>query len=162
METSQNFTSEEEVYHEYNNKKQSTTNSENQETNQESKKDFISLLSDVVKEYTNKININEESLEAYTRDVKNACSLLGSVFFQTSGSNILQMTAEELRKKTVNDIYNQIKIGILTNGLECKYQHSTSCQNKTILSELKNRLENEGYVCEYFIEQKCSRITVKW
>jgi hypothetical protein len=142
-------------------KEETSCDNGTQESEKETKPDFISIFGNLVKEYTNKINIDEECLEAYTRDVKNACNLLGSVFLQKSPS-MLETTAEELRKKTVNDLYNPIKIGVLTNGIVGQYEYSTPCHNKTILAELKNKLESEGYMCEMTPNQKGTCIVVKW
>ena len=105
----------------------STPNSSSSETSPEtssgpsSGQDIFSVLGGIFKECTNKWNENaNQNLEILTRDIQTLYNQFGSLVYEKS--DMLNMSAEEIRKKTVEDLYNQVKFGVLSTRTNSKYE----------------------------------------
>lgn len=77
-------------------------------------------------------------------------------------SDMLNMSAEDIRKKTVDDLYHQIKFGIISTRTFSKYDYNTSCLNKRILDEVQKRLTDEGFVRSYETKESRTTIHIEW
>jgi hypothetical protein len=145
----------------------STPNSSSSETSSEtnsgtsSGQDIFSVLGGIFKECTNKWNENaNQNLEILTRDIQTLYNQFGSLVYEKS--DMLNMSAEEIRKKTVEDLYNQVKFGVLSTRTNSKYEYNTSCQSKRILDDLEKKLKDEGFIVSYEIKENKTTILIEW
>lgn len=78
-------------------------------TSSSSGQDLCSVLGGILKDCTTKWNEDaNENMDIITRDVKNLYTQFGSLVY--SKSNMLQMSAEEIRNKTVEDLLQSDQI----------------------------------------------------
>lgn len=123
--------------------------------------DLFGVIGGMLKEFAATLNNDtNENIDIVTRDVKNLYSQFGSMVYQNS--NMLQMSAEEVRKKTVEDLYKQVKFGVLTCRNNCRWVLTTTCQSMKILDELQKKLTEEGFTVTYVIRANDSVVTVTW
>lgn len=123
--------------------------------------DIFSVLGGILKECTNKWNENaNQNLEILTRDVQTLYNQFGSLVYEKS--DMLNMSAEEIRKKTVEDLYNQVKFGVLSSRTQSKYEYNTICQSVKILEELEKKLKDEGFTVSFEIKENKTTIHVEW
>jgi hypothetical protein len=100
---------------------------------------------------------NVESLDVFS---KNVYSKVGGLLLQ--GQNSLKMTAQEIRSKTSDELYQNIKVNILLYRDICKYAHKTNCVSVPILDEVKNRLVEEGFEVNYVIGEGTTHMNIQW
>jgi len=132
-----------------------------QNTSNDNSKDLFSVLGTILKDCSTKWNENaSENLEVFSRDMQNIYNQFGALVYQKS--NMLDMTAEEIRQKTADDLYAAIKFGVLSSRNNCKYLHQTTCQNRHILDLVHKRLSDSGFSVTYEIEEKSTKIIVIW
>lgn len=123
--------------------------------------DIFSVIGTMFKECSSKWNENaNENLDILSRDLQSLYTQFGSLVYQKS--NMLNLSAEEIRNKTIEDLYNAIKFGILSCRNNCRYVHTTVCQSEKILHELEKRLSSEGFQVKWNIQDKNSMIVVTW
>lgn len=127
----------------------------------ETPKDIFSVFGTILKDCSSKWNENaSENLEVFSRDMQNIYNQFGALVYQKS--NMLDLSAEEIRQKTADDLYAAIKFGVLSSRNNCKYLHQTTCQNRHILDLVHKRLSDNGFSVTYEIEEKVTEIIVIW
>jgi hypothetical protein len=142
-------------------KQMSTETPNSSETQNSGTQDIFSVLGGILKECTNKWNENaNQNLEILSRDMQTLYNQFGSLVYEKS--DMLNMSAEEIRKKTVEDLYNQVKFGVLSTRTNSKYDYNTSCQSKRILDDLEKKLKDEGFTVSYEIKENKTTIHVEW
>jgi DNA primase large subunit len=132
-----------------------------EKSNNEPPKDLFSVIGTILKDCSSKWNDNAtENLEIFSRDMQSIYNQFGALVYQKS--NMLDMTAEEIRQRTADDLYGAIKFGVLSSRNNCKYIHQSTCQNRHILDLVQKRLSESGFSVTYEIEEKWTRIIVIW
>jgi hypothetical protein len=134
----------------------------NENTNKEStNKDIFSVLGTILKDCSSKWNENaSENIETLTRDMQNIYTQFGALVYQKS--NMLDLTAEEIRQKTADDLYAAIKFGVISSRNNFKYIHQTTCQNRHILDLVHKRLSDSGFSVTYEIKDNGTEFIVIW
>jgi hypothetical protein len=123
--------------------------------------DLFTVLGGMLKECSTRWNQDaNENLEIVSRDLQNLYTQFGSLVYQKS--NMLNLSAEEIRAKTVEELYSQIKFGVLSCRNNCQYVHTTTCQSERIMSELDKRLSEEGFSVSRVKGENKTVITVSW
>jgi hypothetical protein len=123
--------------------------------------DLFLWFGKVATDYTYKFNENAvENLDIIGKDFKTLYSKVGSMLLQ--GQNSLKMTAQEIRTKTCEELYQSIKVNIIYHRDTCKYIHQTNCTSVSILEEVKKRLIDEGFELNYVVSENSTHMTIQW
>ena len=123
--------------------------------------DLFQWFGKVASDYTYKLNENAaENLDIIGKDFKTLYSKVGSMLLQ--GQNTLKMTAQEIRTKTSEELYQTIKVNIIYHRDVCKYVHQTNCVSATILEEVKKRLVDEGFEVNYVVGENSTHMNIQW
>ena len=72
------------------------------------------------------------------------------------------LTAAELRQRTIDDVYRQVKNDVVLCRESCRCLCSVRCSSAKILEEVKRMLESEGFDARYEVQPSCTIITVEW
>jgi len=125
-------------------------------------------------DYVNKINENRnKNVDDLARDLKKFYNKVENMienfdikslhldgFVRSQDS--LKMTAEEIRQRTISELYEKIKLNVFYSRDVCKCVHETTCVSVLILEEVKKRLVDEGFEVVYVINDKLAYITIEW
>jgi hypothetical protein len=123
--------------------------------------DFFQWFGKVASDYTYKFNENAaENLDIIGKDFKTLYSKVGSLLLQ--GQDSLKMTAQEIRTKTIEELYQTIKVNIIYHRDACKYIHQTLCTSVSILEEVKKRLVDEGFEVNYVMGENSTHMHIQW
>jgi hypothetical protein len=123
--------------------------------------DLFQWFGKVASDYSYKINENAaENLDIIGKDFKTLYSKVGSILLQ--GQDSLKMTAQEIRTKTSEELYQTIKVNVIYHRDVCKYIHPTNCTSVTILEEVKKRLVDEGFEVNYVMGENSTHMNIQW
>jgi len=139
----------------------STCSSEAPQTPEKAIQELFQWFGKVASDYTVKLNENtSESIDVIGKDLKKLYSKFETMLVQ--GHDAVKMSAQEIRKKTAEELYQVIKVNVLLYRDVCKYNHSTACVSTPILEEVKKMLVDEGFEVNYVISDSSTNITVQW
>jgi hypothetical protein len=140
---------------------QSTCSSESTPTPEKAIQDLFQWFGKIASEYTVKLNENtSESIDVIGKDLKKLYSKIETMIVQ--GQDVVKMSAQDIRKRTVEELYQTIKVNVLCHRDVCKCVHETVCVSTPILEEVKKMLVEEGFEVNYVISESSTNITVQW
>ena len=123
--------------------------------------DLFQWVGKMASDFTMKLNGSDKDfVETSQITLKNLYSKVGSMMLQ--GHDVYKMTAQEIRSKTSDELYQNIKINIILYRDICKYDHQTNCVSVPILDEVKKRLVEEGFEVNYVIGERSTNINIQW
>jgi len=111
---------------------------------------------DCAKQWTSDANQNIDILR---RDLSHLYENIEKV---VTPQDLSCLTAPELRKRTIDDLYRQVKSDIVLCRESCRCLSSVRCSSEKILHEVRLMLECEGFDVSYEIKPSCTVITVEW
>ena len=72
------------------------------------------------------------------------------------------LTASELRQRTIEELYRQIKNDVVLCRDSCRCVTSVRTSSVRILDEVQRLLESEGFDVEYQLQPSSTIVTVEW
>lgn len=137
---------------------------ENQTSNISPEKTFQDLyqwFGNMATDFVNKINVSAvENFDTLGKDLKNLYNKMENMIIE--GQETVKMSAKELKQKTIDELYQVIKVNVICNRDKCKCVHQTTCTSPSILDEVKRRLVDEGFDVNYVINENSTHITLEW
>lgn len=138
-----------------------TQNTQDIPSPEKSIQDLFQWFGKMATDYTSKLNENASvNFDMIGKDLKNLYSRVGSMVLE--GQDMMKMTAQEIRSKTSEELYQKIKINVLLYRDICKYSHKTNCVSVPILEEVKKRLLDEGFDVNYVLGETSTNINIEW
>jgi len=111
---------------------------------------------DCAKQWTTDANQNIDTLR---RDLSNMYENFEKVM---TPRDLSCLTASELRQRTIEDIYHQVKSDVVLCRDSCRCLSSVRCSSVKILDEVKRMLESEGFEVRYEIQPSSTVLTIEW
>lgn len=127
--------------------------------------DLFQWFGKIASDYSSKLNENtSENIEILTKDIKKLYTKVENMMVQ--GQDSLKINAQEMRKKTVEELYQTIKVNLICHRDSCKCIHTTPCTSVPIIEEVVKLLTDEGFEAKYVIniDDTCSSttFTIQW
>lgn len=121
--------------------------------------DLFQWFGKMATEYTTKVS-SSESFDIIGKDLKTLYSKVESMIAQ--GQDTIKMNAQDIRKRTVEEIYQSIKLNIIMCRDVCKCVYQSNCISNPILEEVKKMLVDEGFEVNYVVSETSTSITIQW
>jgi hypothetical protein len=120
--------------------------------------------------------MSEYDLGKTAKEFINAFSNVGSEFIQQIKSknipcqihdlihpNSIYMSAEEMKKKCVDDLYREVKHGVIEHRYDCNYIHVFHQVAEDLIDILKKRLMDEGFLIHIRkVDDEQTQMMISW
>jgi histidyl-tRNA synthetase len=111
---------------------------------------------DCAKQWSNDANQNIDILR---RDLSNMYDNFEKVM---TPRDLSCLNASELRQRTIEEIYHQVKSDIVICRDSARCLSSNRCTSLKILDEVKRMLESEGFEVAYEVQPSSTVLTIEW